>query len=351
MANMFSHSLAALKFIKNELNSIKKVINIIVQIVFFLYCLYLIFSNFDSLAYIIIYSLILIFTILTFIIEPFYKSDIYESKAIKRLKRKERKIIVLLLKSLKYLCKMAALIVAIVEISLQGATDLSIISTIVSGIILILQIIFDSIAMLATRYTNMLQLAVEEDIRTSKTIQFVLKFNHKDYLNELNEDRKSYTEDELDLLHKLETLEKDEEEKRRKKLQDTPIDRDLMDKYSSFKEKARSLIANKKDFKSLLKQTEKFKFNEKNPDYKQIPNLLDFLRSYKKKHYPYIKEEHASTVAGTLLYLEDKEKDDDMKKDQIIINKCIKEIDTEYKLFLSSKEERKKHHFFRRKES
>lgn len=108
---------------------------------------------------------------------------------------------------------MAALIVAIVEISLQGATDLSIISTIVSGIILILQIIFDSIAMLATRYANMLQLAVEEDIRTSKTIQFVLKFNHKDYLNELNEDRKSYTEDELDLLHKLETLEKDEEEK------------------------------------------------------------------------------------------------------------------------------------------
>ena len=124
-----------------------------------------------------------------------------------------------------------------------------------------------------------------------------------------------------------------------------------MDKYSSFKEKAHSLIANKKDFKSLLKQTEKFKFNEKNPDYKQIPNLLDFLRSYKKKHYPYIKEEHASTVAGTLLYLEDKEKDDDMKKDQIIINKCIKEIDTEYKLFLSSKEEREKHHFFRRKES
>ena len=185
MANMFSHSLAALKFIKNELNSIKKVINIIVQIVFFLYCLYLIFSNFDSLAYIIIYSLILIFTILTFIIEPFYKSDIYESKAIKRLKRKERKIIVLLLKSLKYLCKMAALIVAIVEISLQGATDLSIISTIVSGIILILQIIFDSIAMLATRYANMLQLAVEEDIRTSKTIQFVLKFNHRITLTSL----------------------------------------------------------------------------------------------------------------------------------------------------------------------
>lgn len=349
MANMFSHSLAALKFIKNELNSIKKVINVIVQIVFLIYCLYLIFSNFNSLAYIIIYSFILIFTILTFIIEPFYKTEIYDNKALKRLKRKERKAITLSLKSLKYLCKMAAIIVAIVEISLQGATDLSIISTIVSGVILILQIIFDSIAMLATRYANMLQLAVEEDIRTSKTIQFVLKFNHKDYLEELKEDRKSYTEEELELLHKLENLEKDEEEKRRKKLQDAPVDKELLEKYQSFKEKAKDLLVNKKEFKLLLKQTEKTKFNEKNPDYKQIPSLLEFLRSYKKKHYSYIKEEHASAVAGTLLYLEDKEKDDDPKKDQIIINKCIKEIDTEYKLFLTSQEEKKKHHFFGRK--
>lgn len=346
MANMFSHSLAALKFIKNELNSIKKVINVIVQIVFLIYCLYLIFSNFNSLAYIIIYSFILIFTILTFIIEPFYKTEIYDNKALKRLKRKERKAITLSLKSLKYLCKMAAIIVAIVEISLQGATDLSIISTIVSGVILILQIVFDSIAMLATRYANMLQLAVEEDIRTSKTIQFVLKFNHKDYLEELKEDRKSYTEEELELLHKLENLEKDEEEKRRKKLQDAPVDKELLEKYQSFKEKAKDLLVNKKELKLLFKQTEKTKFNEKNPDYKQIPSLLEFLRSYKNKHYPYIKEEHASAVAGTLLYLEDKEKDDDPKKDQIIINKCVKEIDTEYKLFLTSKEEKKKHHFF-----
>lgn len=349
MANMFSHSLAALKFIKNELNSIKKVINVIVQIVFLIYCLHLIFSNFNSLAYIIIYSLILIFTILTFIIEPFYKTEIYDNKALKRLKRKERKAITLSLKSLKYLCKMAAIIVAIVEISLQGATDLSIISTIVSGVILILQIIFDSIAMLATRYANMLQLAVEEDIRTSKTIQFVLKFNHKDYLDELKEDRKSYTEEELELLHKLENLEKDEEEKRRKKLQDAPVDKELLEKYQFFKEKAKDLLVNKKEFKLLLKQTEKTKFNEKNPDYKQIPSLLEFLRSYKKKHYSYIKEEHASAVAGTLLYLEDKEKDDDPKKDQIIIDKCIKEIDTEYKLFLTSQKEKKKHHFFDRK--
>ncbi len=350
MANMFSHSFAALKFIKNELNSIKKIINIIVQIVFFVYCLYLIFSNFDSLAYIIIYSFILVFTILTFIIEPFYKSDIYDNKAIKRLKRKEGKIVVISLKSLKYLCKMAAIIVAIIEIALVGATDLSIISTILSGVILIVQIIFDSIVMLATRYADMLQLAIEEDIRSSKTIQFVLKFNHKDYLNELKEDRKSYTKDELELLHKLETLEKDEEEKRRKKLQDAPLDNELMEKYASFKEKAHQLLTNKKDFKTLLKQTEKTKFSSKNPDYKQIPNLLEFLRSYKKKHFPYIKEEHASTVAGTLLYLEDKEKDDDPKKDQIIINKCIKEIEPEYNLFLASKEEKKKHFFFKKKD-
>ncbi len=349
MANTFYHSLNALKYIKNELNTLKKILNIVVQIVFFIYCAYLVFSNLDSLAYIIIYSLIFVSTLLTFIIEPVYKVDISDSKAIKRLKRKERKFALLFIKSLKYLCKMASIIVAIIEIALQGATDLSIIATIVSGIILIVQIIFDVIVVLVTRYTNILQLAIEEDIRSSKTIQFFLKFNHKEYLDELNEDKKTYTEDELAILSKLENLERIEEEKRKKKLQDAPLEKDLLEKYHSFKEKAHSLLENKKDLKGLIKRYEKKKFDESNPDYRQIPSLLDFLKSYKNKKYPYIEEKDASTVVGTLLYLEDEEKENDPKKDQIVINKCIGEISNDYNQFISSKE-KKKRHLFKKKD-
>ncbi len=349
MANTFSHSLSAFKLIKGELNKLKKILNVVVQLVFVAYCLYLIFSNLDSLAYIIIYSLIFVLTIFTFIIEPVYKIDIDDNKAIKRLKRKERKVVLLFIKSLKYICKMSSIVVAIIEIALQGATDLSIIATIVSGIILIVQIIFDVIVLLVNRYMNILQLAIEEDIRSSKKLQFFLKFSHKDYLDELNEDRETYTEDELAILEKLANIDKVQEEERRKKLEKTPLDEELLKKYSSFKEKARSLLNDKKGFKSLLKQTEKAKFDDSNPEYKQIPNLIEFLKSYKKKEYVYINEDNASIVGGTLLYLEDKDKENDPKKDQIIINKCIGEISAEYNEFLEEKENKKKRHFFKKK--
>ena len=86
--------------------------------------------------------------------------------------------------------------IAVYEISSHGSSDLSILATIGSGILLLIQVFVDSIVLLVNRYVDLLQLALEEDVRSSKLIQFVLNFNHKDYVNELKEDQKTYTEEE-----------------------------------------------------------------------------------------------------------------------------------------------------------
>ena len=90
---------------------------------------------------------------------------------------------------MKYICKLVAILIAVYEISSHGSSDLSILATIGSGILLLIQVFVDSIVLLVNRYVDLLQLALEEDVRSSKLIQFVLNFNHKDYVNELKEDQ------------------------------------------------------------------------------------------------------------------------------------------------------------------
>lgn len=289
-------------------------------------------------------------------IEPFYKIDESDQKSVKRHKKKHKRIVFIFIKSLKYLFKLVAISIAIYEIASQGATDLSILATIGSSVLLLIQVIYDSITMLVNRYMDLLQIAVEEDIRSSKAIQFFLNFNHKDYVQELKDDEKTYTDEEKKLLWLLENADRLEEEKKNNKIKvkATPVNKDMLILFSDLKRQASSILNNKKEKKKFLKEIDVMEVPTNIKEYEKIPSLIEFIKSYNKKKFKYIDEDKASSAAASLIYLNkkkeiSKEKDRhfDESDDKVIIKKSLEDVNLELAQFNNEKE--KKHHFFSRK--
>lgn len=353
MANPFKHSLSAIKIIKNDLMRIKKIFNYVVQVLFMAYFLYLIFTNLDSLPYIIIYSLILALSIAAFFIEPFFKNKEDDERQTKRLKKKQRRIYTFILHSSKYILKLAAIGVAIYEIATTNASEIYVIATIASGIILIMQVAYDFIVLLANRYMDIFQLAIEEDIRSSKTLQFALHVSHhKDLVKELREDKKTYTDDELKILELLEN----EGEEKKEKVKALPVNKELNNAYLRCKKEATRVLENKKEEKALFKKVNSLSLPEDVEEFKNVPSMISFVKSYKKKKHSYISEEKATSALASLIYLT--KKDDlipDSNKafgyvdDQAIMKKSLDEMGDEYTKFLTYNNEKRS--FLKRKDN
>lgn len=358
MANPLSHTLSAVRIIKRELAKIKKILNIVVQVLFLAYFLYLIFSNLNSLSYVIIYSLILSVSLASILIEPVYKIDTNDEKSVIRSKKKQKRIALLFLKSMKYICKLVAILIAVYEISSHGSSDLSILATIGSGILLLIQVFVDSIVLLVNRYVDLLQLALEEDVRSSKLIQFVLNFNHKDYVNELKEDQKTYTEEEKRIIYLLENADRLEEEKQsKKKIKAVPVNKEILELFSNLKKDATHVLENKKERKKLIKDAEKLSFFEDSEESKKIPPLISFLKSFFKKGNSKTNMDTITSVTASLLYLTkkdeiEKEKGRPLSKDDdlAILKQTYEEISPELEVFQTEKKEKKGFFWQKRKE-
>ena len=357
MANPLSHTLSAVRIIKRELAKIKKILNIVVQVLFLAYFLYLIFSNLNSLSYVIIYSLILSVSLASILIEPVYKIDTNDEKSVIRSKKKQKRIALLFLKSMKYICKLVAILIAVYEISSHGSSDLSILATIGSGILLLIQVFVDSIVLLVNRYVDLLQLALEEDVRSSKLIQFVLNFNHKDYVNELKEDQKTYTEEEKRIIYLLENADRLEEEKQsKKKIKAVPVNKEILELFSNLKKDATHVLENKKR-KKLIKDAEKLSFPEDSEESKKIPPLISFLKSFFKKGNSKENMDTVTSATASLLYLTkkdeiEKEKGRPLSKDDdlAILKQTYEEISPELEVFQTEKKEKKGFFWQKRKE-
>lgn len=231
---------------------------------------------------------------------------------------------------------MAAIGVAIYEIATAGASELSIIATIGSCAVLILQVAYDFIVLLVNRYIDILQLAIEEDVRSSKLLQFALNFYHKDYVKELKEDKKTYTDDELKIIELLENGEKKE------KVKAVPVNRELQNAYMRCKKEATHVLENKKEKKALFKKVNALTLPDDVEEFKNVPSLISFVKSYKKKKHDYISEESTTSALASLIYLT--KKDDlipDNNKafgyldDQAIMKKSLDEMGDEYTKFLT----------------
>lgn len=332
MANPFKHSISAIKIVKADLSRIKNIINWIVNIVFVGYCVYWIVANLDSIPYIVIYSLILSLTVASFFIEPKLKPKEDDERKTKRLKKRQRILVLSILRSLKYVFKASAIGVAIYEICTTNSSDMAIIATIASGLVLLLQVIYDFAALLANKYFDMLQIAIEEDIRTSRTLRFVLRMTDKNLLKELKEDKKTYTESELKILEELENEGKPKE---------SQMDKELKQSYDSCKAQAVKMIDNKKEKKRLFKKVKALELPMEVDTFQEVPNLVSFVKQSGKRKGDSISKENAENALASLIYIvdeNDKSKESkNYSNQQLVLRNTIEQIDDEYTDFVKCK--------------
>ena len=167
------HTQAAYSKIKKELSTLKTVINYIVQALFLAYYVYLLVTKIGSIVHIVLYSVLLAVLVISFILELCMKDKQEDTIKEKKIRKQNKKIIKFVIKIVKYLAKIGTIVVAIIDIWLNGGTDLGLILVAVSIIMVLMNILVDGIVYLAEKYFSMLYLAVQLDIDNSEAIQVV----------------------------------------------------------------------------------------------------------------------------------------------------------------------------------
>lgn len=140
----------------NMLDEIKKiwfVSLIILQAIFMVVYSYSIYINLDRLIFLVSYSILFVLSIVSFIL---FLINQKKRKKLNKVYKKTRNY-------LKYVVNVIMLIVNIVEMVKYGATDFNKILLLVSGILLIVQLILEGITLFAERYIRDLHLAFEKD--------------------------------------------------------------------------------------------------------------------------------------------------------------------------------------------
>lgn len=173
------HSTTAYKLIMRELSLFKRILNILIQTVFFAYYIYLLVTKIDSLGYTISYAILLAVMVASIIIELSMRGKSDETKNEKKKRKHNKAKIDLVVKIIKYLAKVATIVLAVIDIALHGGSDLSIILIAVSTLLLIVQITADIVFHFLKRYFTMMYYAVKMDLEQSEGVQYVTGLYHK----------------------------------------------------------------------------------------------------------------------------------------------------------------------------
>lgn len=137
-----------------KINKIAKTIDIIVQIVFLGYFGYEIFKNIGNIPFLICYSILLALALSSFIADLSKKSG--KSKGVKQFKK--------VLKWFKYPTRIALLGFNIYDKVVYGHTELEMVMLIVTGVLIVFNILMDLIESFVTGYVKMFEYSINKDI-------------------------------------------------------------------------------------------------------------------------------------------------------------------------------------------
>ena len=221
------HTLSTIEKIRRELIKTFTVFSIISMLAFLVYYVYLVIINAHQFLYITIYS-VLIFCILSFfIIEIFLNENKGILRIDKRIITEKKRKIKVFIKILKYLAKTALIVVAICETKINTNLQLSNLINIFSIILLFIQIIFDIIVNYTIKQLDYFRLSISLDYEESLIIRkFADLFNTTQSLQNKAtklQDKDKYTEEEKEIVKKIEKNDKifqENKDKERQELKD-----------------------------------------------------------------------------------------------------------------------------------
>ena len=177
MANLFTNpietgnTIASINIVRKELTKLLRIINIVVQIAVLPYYIYLIYKNWGNVFYIVVYILLFVVSLAAFILELILndKYNKNEEEQGKRKLAKGKRINSLIAKGIKYIVRILILSIAIFQIALNqdAVTAVYVVTTALSAIVIVGQIVIDIFIALSLRYFEFIRLGVEADLRES----------------------------------------------------------------------------------------------------------------------------------------------------------------------------------------
>lgn len=197
------HTFVAYKKILKELSLVKRILNYLIQAFFLGYYVYLICTHLNSTVRLVLYSILLIVLIVSFIFELCVKDKKDDTKKIKKLRKANKKRFRLFIQIIKYLAKLGTIVIAIIEIIVYGGTDLAIILLAVSIIMFLLKLGADIGIYLVEKYATMMYFAVKLDIENSDAIKAVSNIVREAKGIEEGNETEFYTDAELKIINNL----------------------------------------------------------------------------------------------------------------------------------------------------
>lgn len=331
MASLVStkNTLAAISIIQRQLKKTIKIVDIVIQISFILYYGFLIFSNIDHIGYLVLYSIMTAISITVFILSFVLSKKKENENHIETERRKSRnKLIKNIFKYIKYAIKLTVIIIAFYEIATVDNSSTKIILTVISIILLIIQIILDFAVMLLLRWIDYLKIAIKEDIESSSILKLggpsKLFHNFTSKMADKMEGVEKYTEKEKNILSDIEEeksiQEQNKKDKKKRSLHDNitrikasmrsnyvlkKTDKEKIDKeYFKRKEKALSTIKSNKKIQSIIKKAKEDikKVPSECENLSKVPFLCDVLERYVDDNN-FISEDCALSIIAGLSYL------------------------------------------------
>lgn len=194
--HLFIHSRSSIDYIHRQLQILAKAISLVTQVLFIGYYVYLIFINFDienRLGFLIVYSSLLVLSLITLIIEIYFLSKRNRTRLEKRMSIEKKRKTDNLLLTIRILLKIGAITLSGFELVKYSTTEMQIITFTLSIVLLVFYLGFNSLIFIINKDIDLIRLSIEYDIANSKLLTKLLK-----------QERKEYSDQELQLINEIE---------------------------------------------------------------------------------------------------------------------------------------------------
>ena len=173
----FSHTLGVVDKVKTDLTKVMLAFSIVSMVIFAIYYPYLIYLNYQSIPHLVAYIILFACTIASFVVEMVFKEKKYNTRRDEQLAEEKRAKIAIGTKTFKYLAKAVTVIMALLSTIKSPGSNLSIVSAVLSGAMLCVQMLFELLSACVKRYADYFERAFEMDVENSMIFDLYNKHN------------------------------------------------------------------------------------------------------------------------------------------------------------------------------
>ena len=210
----FPLTAAAVSSILKDIKRVAKITNIVVQVLLISFYGLMIYQSIDNLVRLIAYSVLAAISLTAFILELVFEAQIDEEETInerktRKINKRSRKLIY---KYIKYASRVTIVVMAVVNLIRFGGSDLTIIATIFSAFLIVLNVAVDVITSLTLKYVAMIRIGFMTDMEEGGVVKGIVKKFTKNIID-YDEGLGELTEPEIKILEQLQKEAKDKEDK------------------------------------------------------------------------------------------------------------------------------------------